>query len=205
MPALLRAKAELETRCQMLETQIAKMQVRAGAGAGPECQVAGAGSGCRNHSCLAGRATCYLSLRPLALSVWARMLARLYSSLRVYAPSLQGELEKADATNAAFEDHLDSALQTGGSCAEHRVHPAHLSRSSYQPGMLGHLTHRQACICCPSCWFNTTVAWPARRRRERAVGPQGVAEQGAALAVQAVQEEGRLAQQGHAQAHRARE
>lgn len=30
MPALLRAKAELETRCEMLESQIAKMQVRAG-------------------------------------------------------------------------------------------------------------------------------------------------------------------------------
>jgi hypothetical protein len=26
---------------------------------------------------------------------------------------VQGELEKADATNAAFEDHLDSALKTG--------------------------------------------------------------------------------------------
>ena len=31
VPALLRAKAELETRCEMLESQIAKMQVRANA------------------------------------------------------------------------------------------------------------------------------------------------------------------------------
>lgn len=51
VPSLLRAKAELETRCQMLESQIAKMQVGGGMRCWAFASRARLPSSCRSMAC----------------------------------------------------------------------------------------------------------------------------------------------------------